>query len=62
MPDSFDSYCSKFVKLEWMVGRGYRDPKVLSDESHIFYHYSAKDFDFIQKVKIVKDDEDFTIQ
>ena len=50
MPDSFDSYTSKFVKLEWMVGRGYADPMVLSNDQHIFYKYSAKDFDFIKKI------------
>ena len=37
MPDSLDSYTSKFVKLEWMVGRGFENPSLLSDKEHLFY-------------------------
>lgn len=53
MPDSLDSYTSKFVKLEWMVGNGFEDPECLSNKDNLLYKYTINDFKFLKKAKTI---------
>lgn len=44
-PDSTQNYQSKFVMDEWMVGNGFYEPKVLTDDSCPLSKMTVSDLD-----------------
>ena len=60
--DGTCNYMSKFVDDNWMVGQGYYEPEILYEKNHPLKNYFLKDFDFIKKIPVIKENEEITIK
>lgn len=61
MPDGIANYITKFPRDEWMVGCGFEDASLITNESNFFYGKKLTDFPWIKEGVKIEMSSDFTV-